>query len=79
MTPKYKIGQKVAITTVSSQHLSQKGSDIQPYAGQIGEITDCYWINLSAGAQVVYLYTVRIEASGKEVVLHEDELKACTA
>ena len=76
MVPKYKIGQKVIIKPVKNQHLSPRDSDIEPYAGKSGKVTDYYWISLSRG--IFYLYTVRTETSHKDVVVHEDELEACT-
>ena len=76
MAPKYEIGQKVIITPVEEQQFSPRDSDIKPYAGQVGEVTDYYWINLSMGARVVYIYTVRIESDSREFVLHEDEIEA---
>ena len=54
-----------------------RDSDIERYAGQSGEVTDYYWISLNRG-EVFYMYTVQIEASDKELVLHEDELEART-
>ena len=75
MAPKYEIGQKVIITPVKNQHLSPRDSDIEAYAGKSGKITDCYWISTGRG-EVFYIYTVRIEADGKDVVLHEDEIQA---
>jgi len=77
MAPKYEIGQKVIITPVRNQHLSPRDSNIEPYAGQSGTVTDYYWI--SRGAEVFYIYTVRIGNDDKEVVLHEDELAAYIA
>ena len=74
MAPKYEIGQKVIIRPVSDQPLSLRESDIESYAGQIGEITDYYWISPRTG-QFFYIYTVRIGADYKDVVLHEDELE----
>ena len=75
MVSKYDIGQKVMITPVR-EHLSPRGSDLELYAGQSGEITDYHWISLDRGAKVVYIYTVRIENSEVEIILHEDELQA---
>ena len=77
MAPKYKIGQKVIITPVKNQHLSPRDSDLEPYAGQVGEVTDYHWISPGTAAGVFYIYTVRIGAGHKEVILHEDELEAC--
>ena len=78
MTQKFEIGQKVVITPIRNQHLSPRDSDLEPYAGRIGEIADIYWISSIRG-EVFYLYNVRMETDGKEVVIHEDELTAYIA
>ena len=75
MAPKYEIGQKVIIAPVKNHNLSPRDSDIESYAGQIGEIIDYYWISPNRG-EMFYIYTIRMDADRKEVVLHEDELEA---
>jgi len=75
MAPAYDIGQKVIIKPVNSQSLSPRDSTIEPYVGQIGEVAGYYWISPPAG-EVFYIYTVRVGASDKEIVLHEDEIEA---
>lgn len=75
MAPVYDIGQKVIIKPVNSQFLSPRDSTIEPYVGQIGEVADYYWISPPAG-EVFYIYTVRVGAGDKEIVLHEDEIEA---
>ncbi|MFC1915150.1 hypothetical protein ACFLW4_00410 [Chloroflexota bacterium] len=70
----YEIGQKVTITPVREQSVSRRDSDLHQYAGQIGKITNYYWIRPPIG-EVFYLYTVRIDASQKEIVLYEDEME----
>lgn len=77
MAPKYEIGQKVIIAPVKNQKLSPRDSDIESYAGQIGEVIDYYWISPNTG-EMFYIYTVRMDTDRKEVVLHEDELGAYT-
>ena len=74
MAPKYEIGEKVRIRTVTRQHLSPRDCDIEPYAGQSGKVTDYYWISLHRG-EAFYIYTVKVEADNKEIVLHEDEIE----
>ncbi len=74
MNPKYEIGQKVMIRPVSDQPLSQRDSDIETYTGQIGEISNYYWLNPRTG-KVFYIYTVRVGANYKEIILHEDEIE----
>ena len=75
MEPKYKLGQKVIIKPVKNQLSSVRESDVGQYAGQSGIVTDYYWIRPSAG-EVFFVYTVKIGDSEKEIVLHEDEMKA---
>ena len=77
MDAKYKIGQKVIITPVKNQNSSPRDSALEPYAGQVGEVTDYHWINPSTAVGVFYIYTIRIGTGHKEIVLHEDELEAC--
>jgi len=76
MDPKYEIGQKVIVKPVTDQPLSQRENDIETYAGQVGEISDFYWISPRTG-QIFYIYNVRMDTSRKEVVVYEDELEAC--
>ena len=75
MEPKYKLGQEVIIKPVKNQTLSARESDIGQYAGQLGIVTDYYWIRPNTG-EVFHVYTVKIGGSEKEIVLHEDEMKA---
>ena len=78
MTAKYETEQTVIIRPVVGERLSPRDADIEPYAGQVGKVADYYWISKGTGTEVFYIYTVRIEPDGKEVVLHEDELEKCT-
>jgi len=75
MSPKYEIGQKVIVRPVNEQPSSKRGDDIESCAGQIGEVSNYYWISPRTG-QVFYIYTVRVGADYKEVVLYEDEIEA---
>ena len=75
VAPKYEIGQRVIITPADNRRLSHRDSDIEPYVGQSGKVTDYYWINSSSG-EVFYLYTIQVRTGHKEIVLHEDELEA---
>jgi len=75
MAPKYEIEQKVIVTPVKNQHVSPRDSDIGAYAGRSGKVMDYYWLNTGRG-EAFYIYTVRIEAEHKDIVLHEDEIKA---
>ena len=74
MEHKYDIGQKVMIRPVSDQPVSQRESDIESYTGQIGEISNFYWINPRTG-MVFYIYTVKVGSDFKELVLYEDEIE----
>ena len=74
MPAEYEIGQKVIIMPVSEQGLSTRDSDLQQYAGMTGEITNYYWTRPPTG-EVFYLYTVRIGAGNKDIVLYGDEMK----
>jgi hypothetical protein len=75
MGPKYQIGQKVIVKKIKTEPPSARDSDIGQYAGQRGTVTNYYWINPRA-SEVFYIYTVRIGTDYKEIVLHEDEMKA---
>lgn len=74
MASRYEIGQKVIIRPVSDQPLSLRESDLESYAGQIGEVSNYYWISPRTG-KVFYIYTVRIGTDYKEVILYEDEIE----
>jgi len=78
MGPKYEIGQKVIVRPVTEQPLALRDSAIESYVGQIGEVSNYYWMSPRTG-KVFYIYTVRVGTDYKEVVLHEDELEACIA
>ncbi len=78
MEPRYVVGQKVIIQPVGEQGLTPRENDISLYAGEIGEVSDYYWISPRTG-QVFFIYNVRVGASEREVVVYEDELEACLA
>lgn len=75
MPPKYRIGAKVVVMPVKSQPVSARDSEIGPYTGQTGEVLDYHWVSPTPG-ETFYIYTIRINTSNKEAVLHEDELEA---
>jgi ribosomal protein L21E len=76
MNPKYKVGQKVKIKPADSEHdTSPRDCAIDAYAGQIGEITNYYWVSPRVG-EVFYIYVVRVGTGYKEIALHEDEIEA---
>jgi len=74
MPPRYKVGDKIVVTPVQSQPVTARDSELGSYAGQTGEVLDYHWLSPTGGA-TFYIYTVRIDASNKEAVLHEDEIE----
>lgn len=70
----YHKGQKVTIVPSKGQPLSPRGSNIEPYIGKSGTITDYYWVNLHTNS--LYVYTIHMDKGKKDIVVHEDELKA---
>ncbi len=74
MNPKYNIGQRVVIRPIKEQILSARDCTIEPYVGQIGQVTQYYWISPRAG-EVLFIYEIRVLADNKEIVLHEDEIR----
>ena len=75
MAPRYHKGEQVVIGSSKNQTFSPRDFELKTHAGQRGVVTDYYWISLGRGVRVFYIYTVKIENSDKEVVLHEDELE----
>ena len=75
MEPKYQVGQKVVIKQFKTKAPSVRDSDLEQYAGHSGTVTDYYSISPRRG-EVFYIYTVKISTDQKEIVLHEDEMKA---
>lgn len=53
---------------------SPRDCTLESYAGQIGKITNYYWINLHG--KTVYIYSVQIGKGEKEIAVHEDEIRA---
>ena len=77
MPPKYGKGQTVIIMPIKEQHLGSKDYRLEPYKGMTAEVADYYWINAGSGVpRICYIYRVRIRDENKEVVVHEDEIKA---
>ena len=71
---RYKHGQEVTIVPAKSLRSTPRDAAIEPYIGQSGKIVDYYWIR--PGTDIFYIYTIRINGSKKEVVVHEDEIEA---
>lgn len=76
MPPRYGKGQRVVIVPAKDESLSPRDSAIESYIGKDGKITDYYWIDSRVGEQSIYVYTVKMKEDSKEVVVHEDELRA---
>jgi hypothetical protein len=76
MAPRFGKGQRVVIIPAKDQSISPRDSAIEPYVGKDGKITDYYWVDTRVGTQSIYVYTVKMKEDNKEVVVHEDELKA---
>jgi hypothetical protein len=76
MGPKYDIGQRVLIRPVANEPLLQRESDVESYAGQVGEVSEYYWISPRT-SDIFFIYKVRVGNNFQEVVLYEDELEPC--
>ena len=74
--PKYVKGQKVIIQPIGGQGISDRENDISEYAGEIGEISDYYWISPRNG-QIFYIYNVKVGETKKEITVYEDEIEPC--
>lgn len=74
--PRYAKGQKVLIKPVNETGVTQREYNVNDYAGQVGEISNFYWISPRTG-QIFYIYNVRVGKNRKEVVVYEDELEPC--
>lgn len=74
--PKYVKGQKVIIQPVGGQGVSQRENDISRYAGEVGEVSNYYWISPRNG-QVFYIYNVKVGEKKKEIAVYEDEMESC--
>jgi len=74
--PKYMVGQRVLIQPADDQGMTQRENDIVQYAGQVGVVSNYYWMNPPSG-QVFYIYNVRVGENMKEIAVYEDEIEAC--
>ena len=73
--PRYVKGQKVIIKPVNEKGITQRESSVNEYAGQVGEISNFYWIS-PRYEQIFYIYKVMVgKENKKEVVVYEDELE----
>jgi hypothetical protein len=74
--PKYLVGQKVILQPLSEQGISQRENDISEFAGQVGQVSNYYWISPRNG-QVFYIYNVKVGEKKKEIAVYEDEIEPC--
>jgi hypothetical protein len=74
--PRYVKGQRVIIKPVNEKGITKREYNVNEYAGQVGEISNFYWISPRTG-QIFYIYNVRVGKERKEVVVYEDELEPC--
>lgn len=74
MDPQYRVKQQVVIKPTGYQSPDPRGSTLDKYAGQVGTIVNYYWISTHLG-ETFYTYMVKIESTGNEIVVHEDEIK----
>ena len=73
--PRFVRGQKVIIKPVDEKGVTQRESSVNEYAGQVGEISNFYWIS-PRHEQIFYIYKVKVGKDiQKEVVVYEDELE----
>ena len=72
--PRYIKGQKVIVRPVSEKGVTERDYNVNEYAGQVGEISNYYWISPRTG-QVFFIYKVCIGKQKKEIVVYEDELE----
>jgi hypothetical protein len=72
--PRFVKGQKVVIKPVDEKGVTKREYDVNEYAGEVGEISDYYYISMHSG-QVFFIYNVRVGKDKREVVVYEDELE----
>ena len=74
MAPKYEIGQEVIVTPPKTKKSCTRYYELEPYVGQVGEVSNYYWISPNKG-EVFYVYTIQMGPDNKVVALHENELR----
>lgn len=75
--PRFAKGQKVIIKPVNEGGVTQRENSVNEYAGQIGEVSNYYWIS-PRSEQIFYIYKVKVgkdKSAKKEIVVYEDELE----
>jgi hypothetical protein len=74
ISPRFVKGQKVVIKPVDEKGVTKREFDVNEFAGEVGEISNYYYINVRTG-QVFFIYHVRVGKDKKEIVVYEDELE----
>jgi hypothetical protein len=72
--PRFGKGQRVVIKPVDEKGVTKREYAVNEFAGEVGEISDFYYMNLRSG-QVFFIYNVRVGKEKKEIVVYEDELE----
>ncbi len=72
--PRYGKGQRVIVKPVDEKGVTRREYAVNEYAGEVGEISDFYYISLRNG-QVFFIYNVRVGKEKQEIVVYEDELE----
>ena len=76
MDAKYIVGQKVIIRPVNEKISTLREDEMSRFAGQIGQISDYYWISPRTG-HFFFIYNVHVGRKHKDLVVYEDELEPC--
>ena len=75
MATRYEIGQKVIIKQANNPASPVRDCTVEPYSGQVGEISNFHWILPPAG-EIFYIYTVQVGKGHDEIILYEDEIQS---
>jgi hypothetical protein len=73
--PRFVKGQKVIIKPVDEKGTTSRDYAVNKYAGQVGEISDYYYISPRTTEQIFYIYNVLVGKEKKLIVVYEDELE----
>jgi hypothetical protein len=72
--PRFAKGQRVVIKPVDEKGVTKREFDVNEYAGEVGEITDFYYVSLRSG-QIFFIYNVSVGKEKRIIVVYEDELE----
>jgi hypothetical protein len=72
--PRFVKGQNVIIKPVDEKGATKREFDVNEYAGEVGQISNYYYMNLRTG-QIFFIYNVIVGKEKKEIVVYEDELE----